>query len=92
LVLASLVDGVVLVAQANRTRIDELGHTLSLLRGVNAPMMGVVTSRASEHGGGYGYYYGKGYRRRVDYRYRYAIDPEQERKEDAERKRRSGVA
>jgi capsular exopolysaccharide synthesis family protein len=91
LVLASLVDGVVLVAQANRTRIDEMEHTLTLLRGVNAPLMGVVTSRAAEPGTGYGYYYGKGYRRRAEYRYRYAIDPEQERKEEAERRRRRGA-
>lgn len=85
LVLASLVDGVVLVAHADRSRRDTATSAIGALRSVNAPLLGMVLSRTSHRGTGYGYYYGKGYRRHTAYRYRTPAESEQERKDDGPR-------
>jgi succinoglycan biosynthesis transport protein ExoP len=93
LVLASLVDGVVLVGHAERTRRDMVASAIGALRSVNAPLLGMILSRTSQRGAGYGYYYGKGYRRKGNaYRYRYAADPDQERKDETERQKRRDAA
>ncbi|MEY3012365.1 MAG: hypothetical protein RIT45_1100 [Pseudomonadota bacterium] len=61
-ILASLVDSVVVVAQAKATRKQALREALRLLRSVSADVLGVVLSRADQPVSGYGYYYGKGYK------------------------------
>lgn len=78
LVLASLVDGVIVVAHGESTKRDQLKHFLDSLRAVNAQLLGVVQSRTVQQGSGYRYYYAKGYRRggdRYRYQYRYQRDP-----------------
>ena len=73
LVLGTLVDGVVLVAHASASRLDNVRSALRSFRAVNANVLGCVLSRTDQSGSGYGYYYGKGYRRGGrPYRYRYA--------------------
>ena len=76
LVIASLVDGVVLVGHSERSKRESMRSTIHALQSVNAQLLGVVLSRTATRGAGYGYYYGKGYRRGVAYRYRYATDPD----------------
>jgi capsular exopolysaccharide synthesis family protein len=76
LVIASLVDGVVLVGHSERSKRESMKSTIHALQSVNAELLGVVLSRTATRGAGYGYYYGKGYRRGVAYRYRYATDPD----------------
>jgi len=80
LVIASLVDGAVVVAHAEATRRDAAIATLSALRAVKATILGVVLSRTRRNAAGYAYYYTKGYRRggayRYRYQYRYQRDPE----------------
>jgi capsular exopolysaccharide synthesis family protein len=76
LVLASMVDGVVVVAHSQGARRDQLKSFLAGLRAVNASILGVVQSRVAQNAGGYGYYYAKGYRRGgYRYQYRYQRDP-----------------
>ena len=77
LVLATLVDGVLLVAHANVSKIDLIGNAARAIRSVNANLLGCVLSRTETSGSGYGYYYGRGYRGGGrPYRYRYAASPE----------------
>ncbi len=79
LVMATLVDGVILVAQAERSRRDSVGQTVAALRAVNGNLLGIALSRTQTRGTGYGYYYrGRGYRREAAYRYRYAADAEKD--------------
>jgi capsular exopolysaccharide synthesis family protein len=79
LVLATLVDGVVLVGHANTSKLESMRSAIRSLQGVSANLLGVVLSRTSTSGSGYGYYYGKGYRRGGrPYRYRYAARPDEE--------------
>jgi capsular exopolysaccharide synthesis family protein len=85
LVLGSLVDGVVMVVYAEKSKREPVDQTLTALRSVNAHLLGIVLSRAAQRGSGYGYYYGKAYRRGTQYRYRYAADADQERKESRRR-------
>lgn len=73
LVIASLVDGVVLVAQSEYSTRDSLRSAVRSMRSVKANLLGVVLSRLSLRGAGYGYYYNGRYRR-GQYRYRYAAD------------------
>ena len=73
LVLATLVDGVVLVGHASISKMESMRSAIRSLQGVSANLLGVVLSRTATSGSGYGYYYGKGYRRGGrPYRYRYA--------------------
>ncbi len=89
LVVAALVDGVVLVAHTAKSRHDWVASAVGHLRSVNAPLMGIVLSRTGIQGVGYGYYYGKGYRKggaykaRYQYRYRYGAEEEQDQLEAA---------
>jgi Mrp family chromosome partitioning ATPase len=89
LVVAALVDGVVLVAHAAKSRHDWVASAIGHLRSINAPLMGVVLSRTEIQGVGYGYYYGKGYRKggayraRYQYRYRYGAEEQQDELEAA---------
>ena len=83
LVIASLVDGVLLVAHFEKSKRDSVAATVAAMRSVNANMLGIVLSRTATRNVGYGYYYGKGYRRGMPYRYRYAADPESERRDEA---------
>ena len=89
LVVAALVDGVVLVAHTAKSRHDWVASAVAQLRSVNAPLMGIVLSRTGLQGVGYGYYYGKGYRKggaykaRYQYRYRYGAEEEQDQLEAA---------
>ncbi|GEM_PF-2748217 len=77
LVLATLADGVIMVAHANVSKLDVIGSAIHSVRSVNANLLGVVLSRTETTGSGYGYYYGKGYRRGgKPYRYRYAANEE----------------
>lgn len=79
LVLASMVDGVVVVAHSQGARRDQLKQFLTGLRAVNAAILGVVQSRVALGSGTYGYYYAKGYRRGAyRYQYRYQRDPNKE--------------
>ncbi len=80
LVLATLVDGVVLIAHANTSKLESMRSAIRSLQSVSANLLGVVLSRTSTSGSGYGYYYGKGYRRGGrPYRYRYAAQPDEEK-------------
>ncbi|MSQ82196.1 MAG: polysaccharide biosynthesis tyrosine autokinase [Myxococcales bacterium] len=72
LVMASMVDGVVIVAQAEVTRRDSAKVVIDGLRSVNANIFGMVLSRTRWRSGGYGYYYANGYRRGGPYTYRYS--------------------
>ena len=89
LVIAALVDGVVLVAHTAKSRHDWVASAVGQLRSVNAPLMGIILSRTGNQPFGYGYYYGKGYRKggayraRYQYRYGYGTDGEQEQLEAA---------
>ncbi len=89
LVIAALVDGVVLVAHTAKSRHDWVASAVAHLRSVNAPLMGIVLSRTGIQGVGYGYYYGKGYRKggayraRYQYQYRYGAEEEQDQLEAA---------
>lgn len=79
LVLASMVDGVVVVAHSQGARRAQLKQFLAGLRAVNASVLGVVQSRVTQGTGTYGYYYAKGYRRGAyRYQYRYQRDPNKE--------------
>jgi succinoglycan biosynthesis transport protein ExoP len=63
LALSRVVDGVLVVAQANRTSQRNLTEGLSRLEQVGAPLIGVVLNRAVERSRqGYGYGYAYGYR------------------------------
>ena len=58
-VLARNVDGLIVVAQANRTNLDDLGKAVQRLRKVDATVLGVVLNRVPRKGssaGQYGYY------------------------------------
>ena len=87
LVLASMCDGVVVVAHADQTRRESLRNTLGALKSVGAEVLGVVLSRSTHLTGGYNYYYGgkayggdgddQRYGYRYRYRYRYRRDPDQ---------------
>jgi succinoglycan biosynthesis transport protein ExoP len=60
--LARAVDGVLVVAQANRTPKRDVREALARLEQVGATPVGVVLNRAQSTGrGGYGYGYGYGY-------------------------------
>jgi len=87
LVIASLVDGVLLVAHSEKSKRESVASAIASLRSVKANLLGLVLSRTAARGMGYGYYYGKGYRRGMPYRYRYAADPEKEREEQDRRAR-----
>lgn len=79
MVLATSVDGVILVAQAGSSKLDALRSAVRSLKSVKADLLGVVLSRTASTGTGYGYYYSKGYRRGGKaYRYRYAEQRQQE--------------
>ncbi|MFE7838670.1 polysaccharide biosynthesis tyrosine autokinase [Streptomyces sp. NPDC057474] len=58
-VIASAVDGYLLVVRASRTSRDQVGATLRTLEHVGAPVLGTVLNMASskEEGGAYGYAY-----------------------------------
>lgn len=62
-VLANQVDGVIVVANATKTRQREIHRTAELLEQVNAPVIGLVVNSVSADSGGYGYgyYYGDRY-------------------------------
>ena len=53
LILAQRVDGVVLVAEAGRTRRDALRRAVEALEGVKAPLLGVVLNKVSIRHGAY---------------------------------------
>ncbi len=62
--LARWVDGVLVVAQADRVSRRDLTESLARLARVGAPVIGLVLNRARRsgtEGGGYGYGYGYGY-------------------------------
>ncbi|HVL80109.1 MAG TPA: polysaccharide biosynthesis tyrosine autokinase [Actinomycetota bacterium] len=68
--VASLVDGVLLVARAGKTTKDSLRETVRVLQAVGASVVGVVlngASRSSSSGYGYGYGYGYGPTRTARY-------------------------
>jgi capsular exopolysaccharide synthesis family protein len=66
-VLATKVDGVVVVADAGKTRRSAVGQVADNLRKVGANIMGVAVNRLSPRGSGRYYYY-------YYYHYRYAQD------------------
>ncbi len=57
--ISHYVNGVIVVARANKTPMPRLIRTRELLDGVNAPIMGVVLNdvKATSQGYNYGYYY-----------------------------------
>jgi succinoglycan biosynthesis transport protein ExoP len=57
-IIAPQVDGVIIVAKANRTTKDSLRSSIRQLRDVSARLLGVVLNEASKPRGKYGYYYG----------------------------------
>ena len=72
-VLATAVQGVLLVSQAGRTSGKQLGQALAKLHQVQAPLVGTVLNMAAKKGGGYGYegyggYGGYGYSKPVSRR------------------------
>jgi succinoglycan biosynthesis transport protein ExoP len=78
MILATQVDGVIVVAHSKVSKRKSVEETLNSLRSVKANLLGVVLSRTEQLGHGYGYYYGRGYRSQRAYRYRYAADPAEE--------------
>ncbi|MBM4344402.1 MAG: polysaccharide biosynthesis tyrosine autokinase [Deltaproteobacteria bacterium] len=84
LVVASMVDGVVVVAQSEVTRKDAAKAVVDALHAVKANVFGIVLSRTRRHAGRYGYYYTKGYRRGGAYAYRYAYRYQREPGADSE--------
>ena len=62
--LARVVDGVLVVAQANRVSTRDVAESLARLERVGAPIIGIVLNRArgAAARAGYGYGYGYGYR------------------------------
>lgn len=73
-ILATCVDGVVLVAQAGKTPRETLHHARDILLQVNAKILGVIINRVDIERSDYGYYY---YR----YYYYYGGDGKKKRKE-----------
>jgi non-specific protein-tyrosine kinase len=57
LILSAQIDGVILVAQANRTKRRQLKLTVEKLQEVDAPLVGVTLNRGSQKEEGYSYYY-----------------------------------
>jgi non-specific protein-tyrosine kinase len=57
-ILASIVDGVVLVVKANRTRQQELRDAIEILRKVEVNLLGVVLNGVTSRGDRYYQYYG----------------------------------
>jgi Mrp family chromosome partitioning ATPase len=62
-VLATTVDGVLLVAWANRTRRDAAQESIKRLNNVGANILGGVLNSVPERKGRYGYYYSHSYNR-----------------------------
>lgn len=60
-VLSRLSDGVIMVAQAGKTSIDDLARSARMLRDVNAPILGVILNDLDVSSGQYGSYYRYGY-------------------------------
>jgi len=60
-VMASLVDGVLLVLEPGETTITAARQTVKSLRRVNAKIIGVVFNKVKSKGSLYNYYYRKGY-------------------------------
>jgi DNA-binding CsgD family transcriptional regulator len=60
-ILASIVDGVVLVVKADRTRRQEMCDSMDNLRKVGANLLGVVLNGVSTRGDRYYQYYGSEY-------------------------------
>lgn len=60
-VLSNRVDGVVLVAEAGRTRLNMAGQALQVLDQAGARLLGGLLNRASSKKGGYYYYYSQGH-------------------------------
>lgn len=56
-VLAPIVDGVILVVQANKTEIDVTKRAKEILTNLKANILGVVLNKVKEHNKGYYYYY-----------------------------------
>ena len=57
MVLSPMVDGVVLVVEANGTKRPVVKQAVSRLKGVNAPLLGGVVNKFDSKRSGYGYYY-----------------------------------
>ncbi len=74
ILLSSHVDGVMLVVKAGTTRKDLLARSVEQLRGVKAPLLGVVLNGVDLRRGGGGYYYGYYYRQNAEY---YGSDEEE---------------
>ena len=56
-VLATRVDGTLLVIDAGRTRRGQAARAVQVLSSVGATLLGAVLNRAAAHANGYGYYY-----------------------------------
>ena len=57
MVLSPMVDGVVLVVEANGTKRPVVKQAVSRLKGVDAPLLGGVVNKFDSKRSGYGYYY-----------------------------------
>lgn len=60
-VLSRLSDGVVMVAQAGKTSIDDVSRSARMIRDVNAPILGVILNNMDISSREYGGYYRYGY-------------------------------
>lgn len=67
-VLSRLSDGVIMVAQAGKTAIDDVTRSARMVRDVNAPILGVILNNVNVSSSRYGSYY----------RYGYGYDPNDE--------------
>jgi capsular exopolysaccharide synthesis family protein len=56
-VLATRVDGTLLVIDAGRTRRGQAARAIQVLSSVGATLLGAILNRAAAHANGYGYYY-----------------------------------
>ena len=56
-ILSDLIDGIILIVDAGRTRNSEIKKCVEELRRVHANLIGLVLNRMSKRDGGYGYYY-----------------------------------
>jgi polysaccharide biosynthesis transport protein len=83
MILATQVDGVIVVAHSKVSKRKPVEETLNSLRSVKANLLGVVLSRTEQLGHGYGYYYNRGYRNQRAYSYRYAADQGDDTASDA---------
>lgn len=81
-VLSRLSDGVIMVAQAGRTAIDDVSRSARMVRDVGAPILGVILNNVDVSSSKYGSYY----------RYGYGYESDEDGPDDRDRRARAEQA